>query len=989
MLRVHLAGSLRIESGGREIALPRSRRARGVLAYLAAHPGTHSRGHLAARFWPDVLDETARASLRAALTELRQALGPDADSLVATRDTVALADVWVDIRDTTPLPAAELLPDMDDDWVIELRSEHADRVAHVLGERAAAAADGLVGGIRPPAALGRAGADPFVGRAAELERLAAAWRDVRRGGDRRLVLLAGEPGVGKTRLALRFAAAALADEAAVLLGRCAEDPLAPYEPFAEVLRQIGLEPARALAGTAAQELGRVLGEARELPADDPGARHRLFSAVDDVLGGVAERRPVVLILDDLQWADRPTLLLLGFVLRSSRRAPLLAIGTYRDTDIGRRTPLAGALAELRRDGGAERIGLHGLEVGEVGALAADWLGADEAERLAPAVHARTGGNAFFVEEVLRGLASDEAAVPESVRHAVGARLARLSEPADDVLGVAAVIGQLVDTDLLAAVAGRPAPEVEPLLDELLDAHLLRTGDGRTVEFSHALVREAVAADLSPLRRARLHRAVAEALTARDEEHHLEEIAHHLSEAGDERAARYLRAAGEHAMGMLAYEEAAELFARALEVAEERGPLLLARGDALMHAGEPDAARACFADAAALAREDGDPLALARAALGHAGLGVTIIDLDQPTVALLDEALAALGENERVLRSELLARLAVELYYAPSRDRSEALSSEAVAVAQASGDLRAVAAALNARHVALWRPDRLAERRATAEAMIEAARAANEPQLELQARNWRVVDLFDAGEMIEWRAEVRRHGELATRLRMPAFTWYTPLWAAVEALLAGRWEDAVALRERAREEGRRAGDRNADLFAEMLIGTEAMLRGNWETLDMTMVEEKMATSPAGMAWRASYAWRLAATGDPDGARKHLALVIAKVPFDANWLSAMGESAEACALLGDEEPSRAIYERLLPYADAPLSAGRAVASLGSTQRLLGGLAAVLGRSDEAVERHEAGIRFNEAAGFTVWAEHGRRALDHIRPRRSGGRRVASAP
>ena len=980
MLRVRLAGSLRIEADGHEVAPPRSRRARGLLAYLAAHPGPHSRGHLAARFWPDVLDDSARASLRAALTELRQALGPHAASLVATRDTVALEDVWVDLRHE--VPTATLLTDMDDDWVLELRSAHEQLTATQAAEQ-------LVAGIDPPAALAREAERPFVGRAKELARLTAAWESVRADSSRRLLLLAGEPGIGKTRLALRFARAALDDGAAVLLGRCSEDPLAPYEPFADVVRQVGLGPAQTLAGAA--ELGRVLGEAHDAPAADAGARHRLFSAVDDVLGGIAERRPVVLVLDDLQWADRPTLLLLGFVLRSSRRAPLLAIGTYRDTEIGRRTPLATGLAELRRDGGAERIGLRGLGPADVGELAVRWVGSETATRVAAAVHERTGGNAFFVEETLRGLAADEPEVPESVRHAVGARLARLSEPADELLGVAAVIGEAVDARLLAAVAA--ADDVEPLLEELLGAHLLRPGDGRAVEFTHALVREAVLAELSPLRRARLHRTTAEALATCDEDRHLEEIAHHFSEAGDERAAQYLQRAGEHALAMLAYEEAAELFGRALEVADEPAPLLLARGGALLRAGEPEAARACFAAAAAHARTADDPALLARAALGHAGLTVTIIAVDDGTVAGLEEALTALGDRAPVLRSELLARLAVELYYAPSRDRCEALSSEAVAVAREAGEPRAVAAALNARHVALWRPDRLRQRTATADAMIAAAREAGDRQLELQARNWRVVDLFEAGKIAEWREEVRRHGDLADELRMPSFTWYTPLWNAVAAINAGHYDDAARLREQARAEGTRAGDGNADLFAEMLIAAEALLRHRFADLDRALIEEKIAHSPAGMAWRASYAWELAATGRPDEAREHLAIVtaddFAALPFDANWPSALAESAEACVLLGDAGPAAITYERLLPYADVTVTAGRAVITYGSTQRLLGGLAAVLGRVDEAIERHEVAIRFNEAAGFTVWAEHGRAALGHIRPRRGGERRVASRP
>jgi hypothetical protein len=229
--------------------------------------------------------------------------------------------------------------------------------------------------------------------------------------------------------------------------------------------------------------------------------------------------------------------------------------------------------------------------------------------------------------------------------------------------------------------------------------------------------------------------------------------------------------------------------------------------------------------------------------------------------------------------------------------------------------------------------------------------------------------------------------------MPSFTWYTPLWNAVEALNAGRFDEAAALREQARAEGARAGDDNADLFAHMLIAAEAMLTGTFAELDRTIMEDKIANSPAGMAWRASYAWELAVSDDFEASREQLAIVVAgdyaALPFDANWPSALAESAEASIILGAAEPAALAYARLLPYADVTITAGRAVMTYGSTQRLLGGLAAVLGRIDEAIERHEAAIRFNEAAGFTVWAQHSRDALGHIRPRRGDEQRVASGP
>jgi DNA-binding SARP family transcriptional activator len=1044
MLRVRLAGGLRLESDGRELAPPRSRRARALLAWLALHPGAHARGELAGRFWPDVLDASARTSLRAALTELRAALGPAAEHLAAGRETVALdgEGLWVDARefeallaggrvaDAVEVGAGELLSGMDDDWVHEARGAHAARVAEALeqlaveaeragdlGEavrrtRAAVALDPLAEetnrrlierlaaagdrasalatyeqlserlraalGIAPsaetralaaeirrggherpaaPAALARAVEAPFAGRAAELERLRRAWGAVSTNRSRRLVLVAGEPGIGKTALALRFAGQV---DAAVLVGRCSEEPLSAYEPFAEALHQAGVE------------LERLLGD--EPP--EAGARRRLFDAVDAVLSDVA---PLVLVLDDLQWSDRPTLLLLAFLLRSPRPGPVLAVATYRDTELGRRSALTGVLADLRRAAPLERIGLRGLEPVDVAALARARLGRAE---VAGAVHARTGGNAFFVEEVLRGLAEGAGEqVPESVRQAVGGRLARVGEDAEELVAVASALGLEMEVGVLEACAGLEAARAEAALDELVRAHLLRPADRARVEFPHALVREAVYGDLNALRRARLHRRIADALVGLSEERHLEEIAHHLYEAAGpadaQRAVDYLARAAERALAMLAYEEAAEFLSRALEAhggGPRAGALLVARGEALLRAGEATDARSCFAEAVAIARRSGDDELLARAALGHAGLGVAIIDVDPDRVALLEEALA--GVSDPALRAQLLARLAVELYYAPSRDRSETLSAEAVAVARSTGDPRALGGALNARHVALWRPDRLDERLRVADEMIAVAGRAGAPELELQGRNWRVLDLFELGELDDWRGEVVRHGRLAERLKLAEYAWYTQLWHAVDALAAGRFAEARDRAERAREAGRRAGDRNADLFVDMLRFIDGLQRAEYAELDLEFVREKVANSPAGMAYRGSYAWLLAELGHAEEARDQLAIMaadgFAPLPFDANWLSALCECTGACRALGDRDTAVRLYELLAPYAGRPISAGRASAAFGAADRSLGELALLLARADAAVGHFEAAIRREHDMGMAAWAVHSRLGL-----------------
>jgi tetratricopeptide (TPR) repeat protein len=320
-----------------------------------------------------------------------------------------------------------------------------------------------------------------------------------------------------------------------------------------------------------------------------------------------------------------------------------------------------------------------------------------------------------------------------------------------------------------------------------------------------------------------------------------------------------------------------------------------------------------------------------------------------------------------------ARLAVELYYAPDRARSEALSADAVATARAADDPSALASALGARHVALWRPDRTEERLAVAGEMIAAARAAGDRHAELQAHNWCVADLFELGDMPAWRQETARHARLAEELRLPVFQWYTPLWSAVEAMLAGRYDEVDRLRTEASEAGLRAGDRNAELFSEMVRFCAQLEREAYEEIDIEFVQEKIAKSPVGPAYRAGYAWILAGLGEIDRARDELRTTM-NLPhrFDANWLSGQTECAETSILLDDPTYAGTLYERLAPYAGRPATAGRGVTSYGAVDRTLGGLAALLGRERDAVRHLEDAIRLDESRGAAVWRAHAERRL-----------------
>ena len=505
----------------------------------------------------------------------------------------------------------------------------------------------------------------FVGREPELERLAQLWKEAA-AGERRVAFVAGEPGVGKTRLAAELAARAHDEGATVLAGRCDEDLGVPYQPFVEALRHFGDHmPSAQLPerlGRFGGELARLVPELSErtpdlsspLRSDPETERYRLFDAVAAWLGATSVDQPLLLVLDDLQWAAKPTLLLLRHVVRSADVQRVMLFGTYRDTELAHNHPLVEVLADLRRHGGVERLSLRGLDslgvTAYMEAAAGHTLDDDDLD-LARAVHEETEGNPFFVREVFRHLTETgaieqlggrwttnlplaELGIPESVRDVVGRRLARLSEQANRALRVAAVVGPQFDLSVVGTAAGLDEESVLTSVEEAGQARLVleATTAGNRYRFAHALVRDTLYGELSATRRAAFHRHVAEAIervhgTALDD--HLPALAHHWARAAApaadlRRAVDYAARAGDHALTQLAHDEAVAYYRQALEFLESGGAgtedprhleLLIALGEAQRRVGDPSH-REVLLTAARVARQRGNADALARAALAN-------------------------------------------------------------------------------------------------------------------------------------------------------------------------------------------------------------------------------------------------------------------------------------------------------------------------------------------------------------------------------------
>ena len=462
----------------------------------------------------------------------------------------------------------------------------------------------------------------FVGRQREMGELKAALEDTLSGRGR-LVTLVGEPGIGKTRTALELATYAGLRQAQVLWGRCYEDEGAPpYWPWVQAIRSyvrdVDPDQLRSEMGAGAADIAEVVSDVREqLPGlespqqlEPEQARFRLFDSITAFLKSAGRRQPIVLVLDDLHWADHPSLLLLEFVARELANSRVLIIGTYRDMELSRQHPLSHTLGELNRERLFQRVLLRGLDQDDVARFIELASGVTPPPGMLEAVHRQTEGNPLFVTEVVRLLVQDgeltqdsggaegrdswSVRIPEGVREVIGRRLDRLSERCNETLTIASVIGrEFTLAQLSPLIEDMTEDRLLEVLEEALSARVIEELPrmvGR-YQFTHALIQETLSGELTTTRRVRLHARIAEALEelyGDDAESHAAELAHHFVEAegvlGTDKLIRYSLLAGNRTMALYAYEEALSHFGRALAAKE---------GDA------PDSARSIDAETAEL------------------------------------------------------------------------------------------------------------------------------------------------------------------------------------------------------------------------------------------------------------------------------------------------------------------------------------------------------------------------------------------------------
>jgi DNA-binding CsgD family transcriptional regulator/tetratricopeptide (TPR) repeat protein len=848
---------------------------------------------------------------------------------------------------------------------------------------------------------------PFVGRPRELATLRALMPWAASEG-RRIALVGGEAGSGKSRLVREFAHEAADRGALVLYGACDAVVRTPYGAFAEMLdRLVRVSDAaelRADMGAGGGELQRLLPDLRDrvgglpgpITADQDTERHRLHTAVVELLVATGRRAPILLVLEDGHWADHPTLLLLRHLGRAAAEARVLVVATFRDTEADVPQELGDALVDLRRSEQVARIRLAGLSPGDVEAFLrqAGGGGLDGLPSFAESMFQLTGGNAFLLTELWRALVETGAArrgadlagslaaldTPEGVRDVVSQRLSRLAPATQASLELASVAGPEFETDVIREAGGLDPIALGDALDEAVASGMIEEVPGRTLahRFTHELVRRALYDRLAAGRRAGLHLRVGEALDGRSADGSarvLGDIAHHFAAAapigGAERAVEYSLRAAVAAMASLAFDEAAVALRTALELGipggTDRADAFLDLGGVTYRAGHSADSQEAYLSAAAIARGLGDGKRLSRAAVGYEAACWRMGVADEGALQLLEEAGAALDAGDSELRVRVLAALGRAQAFAGRSEDAAAVRDEAVAMAGRIGDRQGLALVL-ARSYWLRGSTPLEEILEMLADGRDLARKLGDVETVAEAFQWRIATLIAIGDLAAARAELAELLETAGHLRQPFALHVAEQYAAAIALCDGRLADAETAAERSREWSRLLAGRDpSSVYGIQMFGIR---REQGRLAELAPAVRALAASERAAAWRPGLAALMAELGMLKDARAELD-IIRKEGLDALrpalWLASLTYLADVCSIVGDAAMAQLVYAELLPHSGSSVMIGHAVACYGAADRYLGMLAATFGDRTRAAEHFEAALARDRAAGADTWVAH----------------------
>jgi class 3 adenylate cyclase/tetratricopeptide (TPR) repeat protein len=850
-----------------------------------------------------------------------------------------------------------------------------------------------------PSGVAQVSGGRFVSRSRELRLGERALTDPAR---QRLGLLwlLGEPGIGKTRLASEIARRAHALGAVVLFGRCGEDLSAPYQPFVEALAAfIDEVPAAELParlGDAPGELTRLVpqlahrvpGLAAHSSAGPELDQHRLFEAVGSWLASAGGDRPVLAVFDDVHWAARPTLQMLGHVARSTGPSRALLVCTARNTSPDDNEELAALAEELDRRGVAShRLELGGLGFEAVAVLVERAAGRqldDRLRSLAARVHSETAGNPLFVDALLAAVGNSDGELPRTVNETVHRRVGRLPAPVADLLHTASVAGLDFDLPVVARAAGRDELDVLDALETAERAGLVVEAGADRYRFTHALVRAALRDDLSQSRRVRIHLRIGEALeavhaAALDE--HADALAYHFSEAapagGAEKAFSYTVAAAQRAVRLLAHADAAAAYRRAVELLPAvpgedplaRCELLLAQAGAHDRAGDfapgRQAARAAFEEASAA--DSPDHLVRAAIAFESASFKEGLVEMDVlEAVELLERVEAVVPVADSTRRAMVEATLGRGLLFRGRQDESAERGRTAVAMAQRLGDpatLGEVLVRSGFFEIAIERAPAMATR---AREILALADQLGDGELWGWGAffgMWSSLQLGDLGTCDVLLSEYLRQAE---RMNQPLWNDWAPFWRHLRAMMAGDLELAERSLRQWDEHTGRWGTEGIHGMLTFLLRREQGRLGSVAPA----LREIVRLRPGQSFWPPGLVALYAELGMLEEARSEFDSLAAggfvAISRGGGREIALGFAAEACVALGDAERAEELFRLLGPCRGKVLVAVNQ-ASLGPADRLLGLLAAIAGRTDEADLFFDNAIDFCRRMPSPLWLAH----------------------